>query len=540
MTDDARAPPCLRHEIQIRSLEGDLRALTLPDGSTVLELSGAEAALSSVLDGQTPLADLEATATVLGLPGRPAVEALLSRLAAAGCLTEDPRPSTALALRPDDNATVDELMRRATILAARGIDGPARELLLQIEQLSPGRPEVAEMLATLHEDHERAALEERAAVDEIVQQESSAETVPAASVGFTYHPRQKPAMLGLETRRRLRRWGIAAAAVGAMALIPIRRTVYAPATLRPWHLQVVRSPVEATVQAIAVRDGARVRPGQVLVELDPGPALARIALAEAELHARQVELAALEGGPSEAAVGEARAVAQARAADAARVAARCEDIERAVRDGVRPRSDLDACRREQAAVRSVTTSARSRVVVASLGAQPEVLASARGRVAAATEALAVVRADLERRHVRSPVAGTAVVAGLERRRGGAVREGEELLSVAAGHSALALIPVSLGDAGLLELGARVSIRARALGASQVSGVVTAVADRVARQPDGTAALVAEARVDAGRPLAVAELTATAEIEARRTSLLGGVLRRLVSWLRFAVLPALEG
>lgn len=71
------------------------------------------------------------------------------------------------------------------------------------------------------------------------------------------------------------------------------------------------------------------------------------------------------------------------------------------------------------------------------------------------------------------------------------------------------------------------------------GRVTSVAQRVDLRPDGRAALLVEAQIDAGRPLAVAEMIATAEVEASQTSLLGGVLRRFVSWLRLAVLPRLE-
>lgn len=529
------APPRLKASLSFRP-EGGATLLVDPDGHTVATLQGPEVALAAIMDGETDEGELLETARTLGVEREEAVRSLIDRLWAAGCL-EAGRDTGGTGLVP----VTEESMRRAIILAGRGIDGPARQLLLEIEQVDPGRPEVRDLLAVLDAEREEGLAESEVTREEILQAENEAAVVlPKPGPSLTYRPKQAPSQLGKTARRRLTRVAVVGGVLGILALIPARGTVYAPAALRPVVAEPVRAPLGgATITTVLARDGDLVRRGQIVVQLMDMPARAGVALAETTLAARMADLQAAERGAQAADVGEARAEAQARAQDLARVGAECANTRRLVQQGVMARADLDACERRRAAMRSAALAAREGLTRVDVRGDPLLIAAARGRVEAAQVALDHARRELARHALRSPVDGRFAAPRIESRIGQVLAEGEEVGRVVSGNTIVAEIQLDPSDAALVSVGAAVVARARVL-AGQPSGKVTVVSSSVETEQDGRRVLPVRATLQGSEPLAVVDLPATVEIEADGTSLLGSVLRRFVGWVRLRVVPALLG
>lgn len=524
--------PCLRADLSFRR-RATRTALVDATGTPVFELEGIEVEIVSVMDGATALDELVATARTIGLSDEAAVPSLLARLEAAGCL-EEPGPADA----PGTGMVVanDELMRKAIILASRGLDGPARNVLAELESRAPGSPEVADLLAVLDAEAVMAVDDVAAAEVEGRRRDAEAKVIEAPPPTYAFAPKKAPAKIGRVGRKRLRKLQKFAILVAILSVIPIRAGVHGPAKLQPERVQVLRSGVHGVIEKILVSDGAAVAAGQPLMMFEQGPTQTQIGALEAMLASLRAQHRELERGGDPSALVEARSATSAAAALVSRQSAECSQVEQLVHSGVLPAAALDTCRQSLASTRTRSSVAHAQLVGANATADPAALAASRARLQAAEGQLAEMRGSLATLTVRSPFAGRVVAPNLAARRGALVEVGEELGRVVGGRGAIARILLEPSDVAVVRVGADVILRTRALGDRTLTGRVVHIAETLETQADGSPKLVVEARVPKGVPMGVVDLPAAAEIKAGWTVLTVVVSRRLRSWISLEVVP----
>lgn len=211
---------------------------------------------------------------------------------------------------------------------------------------------------------------------------------------------------------------LAALAVGCAkkpALSPTSASGYVEATdVR------VAAKVAGRVESVAVTEGQRVTPGQVLVTLATTETDLAIARAQADRAQADAQLRLLQAGSRVEDVREAEAQAAAaesdkRAADAELAAARADEARFeqliAANSGSRKQRDDAVARRETAEARQRATVDRSRAAAAQVsrlraGARPEEISAARARVAASDAQIATLENDRKEAVIVSPSAGT--------------------------------------------------------------------------------------------------------------------------------------
>jgi HlyD family secretion protein len=163
------------------------------------------------------------------------------------------------------------------------------------------------------------------------------------------------------------------------------------------------------VAEIAVREGDRVRAGDVLARLDSAEAAARRAQAAAQVAAARAALAELEGGARQEEVEAARA-----ALDAARdrLANSETDYERTrtlFEGGAVSRESLDNARLALEVAKSQRTQAAEQLQLVQKGPRPERIEQARAQVAQASAALRAAEAALGNLTLAAPFGGLVTV-----------------------------------------------------------------------------------------------------------------------------------
>lgn len=235
--------------------------------------------------------------------------------------------------------------------------------------------------------------------------------------------------------------------------------------------------VEGYVAEVLVSDNEAVRPGQVLVRIDPATIKARLAQAEAnaaalEAAVRQVDdKARLEQAliaQRAAAVESARADAQLASAELKRYGALAQS---GWVSSQRAQSVRTAQQRASAAVEQAAAALEAeRRTAASLdSARAQSLAQA----AAARAAVEQARIDLARTEVRAPVAGVVGARGV--RPGQYVRPGGALMSLVPLGDAYVVANFKETQVARLRIGQPVEIRADAFGKKTLQGRVDSFA-----------------------------------------------------------------
>jgi membrane fusion protein, multidrug efflux system len=241
---------------------------------------------------------------------------------------------------------------------------------------------------------------------------------------------------------------------------------------------VIISPqIEGAVARVLVDDNEPVEAGQVLVEIDPSVARAKLAEAQANLAAAQASIRNAEARAAQARsmvvasqAGVASAQAQARLASTdltrySELAARGWVAQQRVQS-VRAQHDQAAAGVRQAQAAAL---AQQRDAAASVAERSQASAGAEQARAMVEQA----RIDLEHATIRAPVAGVVGARGV--RAGQYVRPGANLMSVVPLGETYVVANFKETQVAKMRIGQRVLIRADAFGNERIEGRVESFA-----------------------------------------------------------------
>jgi membrane fusion protein (multidrug efflux system) len=235
--------------------------------------------------------------------------------------------------------------------------------------------------------------------------------------------------------------------------------------------------VDGYVAEVLVDDNQPVRPGQVLVRIDPATLQARLAQAEANARALDAAVAAVD---DKVRLEQAMIAQKAAAVDSARAQASWAESE-LQRYGALQQSGWVSPQRAQTA-RNAQEQARAGVAQARAALEAErraaeSLGSARAQslaqAAAAKAAAEQTRIDLSRTEIRAPVAG--VVGARSVRVGQYVRTGGAMMSIVPLADAYVVANFKETQVARLRIGQPVTIHADAFGDDPIRGRVASFA-----------------------------------------------------------------
>jgi len=185
-------------------------------------------------------------------------------------------------------------------------------------------------------------------------------------------------------------------------------------TLERRRFEVAASASEQ-ISSLLVREGDRVRKGQVLAELDPNAlAASRDSLAAEQRQARQ-RLAELRNGPRPEELLEARARLAAAEADRDQAAREYQRLSELASRGLIAPSQLDQQRRLRDSAEAAVSGARAALQLLEKGTRVEQVAQAREALSAVDAQLAQQQVLLQRLQLTAPVDG--IVEALPYRQG---------------------------------------------------------------------------------------------------------------------------
>ncbi len=235
--------------------------------------------------------------------------------------------------------------------------------------------------------------------------------------------------------------------------------------------------IEGSVIEVAVADNQTVKPGDLLVRIDPASIQARLVQAQANAQAleagvRQVddkaklELAMI--AQKAAGVASAKAQAELTAAELARYGS----LQKSGYSSTQRTQTASAAQAQAAAAvdQATATLAAERQAAASLGSAREQTVA---QAAAARAAVDQARIDLSRTEIRSPAAGVVGARGV--RVGQYVRPGGALLTIVPLNEAYVVANFKETQVSRLRVGQPVEIRADAFGDRSIKGRIDSFA-----------------------------------------------------------------
>lgn len=234
------------------------------------------------------------------------------------------------------------------------------------------------------------------------------------------------------------------------------------------------------IVAIAVREGDRVRAGQVLARLDPTESEARRAQAEAQVAAARAQVAELEAGARNEEIAQAQAALEAarqREADARR------DLDRTrmlFEGGAVSREALDKARLAVELAESQRTQTNEQLRLVQAGPRRERIAAARAQVAQAEAAVRAADAALGNLTLVAPFDGVVTVR--HRQPGEVVPPGAPVLTVLDPRDRWVRIYIREDRVGAVKLGGRADIRSDTYPGRAYPGEVSFIASEAEFTP----------------------------------------------------------
>ncbi|HEY6193724.1 MAG TPA: HlyD family efflux transporter periplasmic adaptor subunit [Candidatus Eisenbacteria bacterium] len=250
-----------------------------------------------------------------------------------------------------------------------------------------------------------------------------------------------------------------------------------PLLVLPVQNADVHADVDGVVADLEVREGDRVKRGDLIARLSDRDLEADLAKTEADIDQARARLALLEAGPRP----EELAVARAEVAKADRhfkLAHERLAMDQAVFDSLLiSRRDLMAAQEEAATAENDLAEARSKLELLRKGSRPEDIAATRAELRGLESRRRLLEDESRHLNVLSPATGivatpSAQLRELENR---LVHRGDLLAKVFDCTTLTAEIPVSEHDISDVHVGSAVLIKARAYPDRTFHGVVTAVA-----------------------------------------------------------------
>lgn len=241
---------------------------------------------------------------------------------------------------------------------------------------------------------------------------------------------------------------------------------------------VVATRIAGWVQTVAVTEGARVEPGQVLVTLEDDVHRQALAEAEADVALALAQLVRLRAGFRGEEIAESAARERQVAARVDYARAEVERSEKLVALGAAPERQLLAARAEHDAAEADLAAARALLELRRAGQRPEDIAVAEAELARARTRQERLQWQLDQCVVRAPAAGVV----LER----FVKVGDWVAPAQDGGRAGALLTVfdpqrlqvwveiNQRDAGRIAVGQAASLRADAWEGRAVAGRVVQI------------------------------------------------------------------
>lgn len=276
-----------------------------------------------------------------------------------------------------------------------------------------------------------------------------------------------------------------AAAIGAMALrgpqvdalavqsAPLVRTLQFSARVATLSRVDVGSTVTGRVAQVRVAEGAQVRQGDVLIELEADElraALAQAAASERQAQARLAGLRSSGRSAAQAARAQTDATLQAASASLARV-------QKLVADGFYSPAQLDDARRAVDVARAQQQSAQAQIEAnADAGTD---MAQAQAQLALAQAATQAARARLAQAAVLAPADARVLVREVEP--GQIVQPGKALLSLALAGPTQLVAPVDERFLDQLQPGQKASVVADAFASQRFAARVLSIAPAVDAQ-----------------------------------------------------------
>lgn len=172
-----------------------------------------------------------------------------------------------------------------------------------------------------------------------------------------------------------------------------------------WDRIALPAPVAEKIVAIHVVEGQRVKPGQVLMQLDPAQTRARLAATEAVVARQAAALMELEEGPRIEEVERARAELAAAQADAVDKAAEYRRLSALGDRNYVSRSDIDAARAAAESSRAQVRAAREQLLELERGNRPEDIEQGQAALLQAQGEAQAQRVLLEKLTLRAPRGG---------------------------------------------------------------------------------------------------------------------------------------
>ncbi|MBX7084120.1 MAG: HlyD family efflux transporter periplasmic adaptor subunit [Nannocystaceae bacterium] len=334
-------------------------------------------------------------------------------------------------------------------------------------------------------------------------------------------------------RRRWAWWLLLAAVLLAATAIEWPLRVTEPAELRATTRVELRTPIAGLVARVHVREGDRVRAGDVIAELDLRALAAEAEVLRAQWRMRTAELARLHHGArpeelrrAEQLVAQRSAAARFGRDHARRLGALHRSGHASTEEHEQAQLDADVAARELAA-------ARAELALVQAGPRDEDIAAKQAEVDGVAAELAFVTLELGRGVLRSPSDGVVVTPRIEESIGRALEPGALVAEIVGDATMRVEVLVPERELDAVAPGQAVALRVRSLPGREYVGVVEAIGAAVETvgEHEELRAVRVTATVDNDDGLLKQGMGGWAEIDAGPRSLAALGLRRIVRFVR---------
>jgi len=206
-----------------------------------------------------------------------------------------------------------------------------------------------------------------------------------------------------------------------------------------WDRIALPAPAAEKIVEIQVREGQRVTPGQVLLQLEPRQTRARLRSAEAAVARQAAALEELNVGPRVEAIARARAAVEAAQAEARDQQADYRRLQELGKKNYASQSDIDAARAQAESALAQVQVAQEQLLELERGTRVEEIEQGQAALVEARAQAQAQRVLLEKLTVRAPRAG--IVDSIPFKLGDEAPVGGSLVVMLAGETPYARVYV---------------------------------------------------------------------------------------------------